>query len=301
MLAAAPDGPLRGVPIAIKDEWPLPWRAQRFGAAALAGAVPARRVGSLPGPARRRRGDRRGREHARAGLQQHRQRLDLRAGPQPLEHRALPRRLLQRARRRGRGPAGRRGGRRGRDRLDPLPGRLLRDHRPEADLRPLGDGGAPSGRADDDDRLRADVRRRRRLQAARLGPLRRAARRRRRGGPADRRRPGPRSPRTAPRRSALPARARSRRWHPKPAARCARSSSPASTSPGLAAVLVGTTERIGFISPQLLNGLGEELGPVNRGADQVPDAAAGGGNRASAAGAGAAARRAGPRLRARST
>ncbi len=35
MLAAAPDGPLYGVPIVIKDEWPLPWRAQRFGAAEL--------------------------------------------------------------------------------------------------------------------------------------------------------------------------------------------------------------------------------------------------------------------------
>lgn len=35
MLAAAPEGPLRGVPIVIKDEWPLPWRAQRFGAAEL--------------------------------------------------------------------------------------------------------------------------------------------------------------------------------------------------------------------------------------------------------------------------
>ena len=35
MLAAAPDGPLRGVPVVIKDEWPLPWRAQRFGAAEL--------------------------------------------------------------------------------------------------------------------------------------------------------------------------------------------------------------------------------------------------------------------------
>jgi Asp-tRNA(Asn)/Glu-tRNA(Gln) amidotransferase A subunit family amidase len=33
MLAAAPKGPLHGVPIVIKDEWPLPWRAQRFGAA----------------------------------------------------------------------------------------------------------------------------------------------------------------------------------------------------------------------------------------------------------------------------
>jgi len=35
MLDAAPAGPLRGVPIVIKDEWPLPWRAQRFGAAEL--------------------------------------------------------------------------------------------------------------------------------------------------------------------------------------------------------------------------------------------------------------------------
>lgn len=33
MLAAAPKGPLHGVPIVVKDEWPLPWRAQRFGAA----------------------------------------------------------------------------------------------------------------------------------------------------------------------------------------------------------------------------------------------------------------------------
>jgi Asp-tRNA(Asn)/Glu-tRNA(Gln) amidotransferase A subunit family amidase len=32
MLEQAPDGPLRGVPVVIKDEWPLPWRAQRFGA-----------------------------------------------------------------------------------------------------------------------------------------------------------------------------------------------------------------------------------------------------------------------------
>jgi Asp-tRNA(Asn)/Glu-tRNA(Gln) amidotransferase A subunit family amidase len=35
MLAAAPDGPLRGVPVVIKDEWPLPWRAQRFGSAEM--------------------------------------------------------------------------------------------------------------------------------------------------------------------------------------------------------------------------------------------------------------------------
>jgi Asp-tRNA(Asn)/Glu-tRNA(Gln) amidotransferase A subunit family amidase len=32
MLREAPDGPLHGVPVVIKDEWPLPWRAQQFGA-----------------------------------------------------------------------------------------------------------------------------------------------------------------------------------------------------------------------------------------------------------------------------
>ena len=35
MLEAAPEGPLHGVPVVIKDEWPLPWRAQRFGAAEM--------------------------------------------------------------------------------------------------------------------------------------------------------------------------------------------------------------------------------------------------------------------------
>jgi aspartyl-tRNA(Asn)/glutamyl-tRNA(Gln) amidotransferase subunit A len=37
MLAEAPDGPLRGVPVVIKDEWPLPWRAETVGAAAVPG------------------------------------------------------------------------------------------------------------------------------------------------------------------------------------------------------------------------------------------------------------------------
>ena len=35
MLDVAPDGPLHGVPVVIKDEWPLPWRAERLGAAQL--------------------------------------------------------------------------------------------------------------------------------------------------------------------------------------------------------------------------------------------------------------------------
>jgi aspartyl-tRNA(Asn)/glutamyl-tRNA(Gln) amidotransferase subunit A len=38
MLAQAPPGPLHGVPVVIKDEWPLPWRAQRFGAADMLAA-----------------------------------------------------------------------------------------------------------------------------------------------------------------------------------------------------------------------------------------------------------------------
>jgi aspartyl-tRNA(Asn)/glutamyl-tRNA(Gln) amidotransferase subunit A len=40
MLAAAPSGSLHGVPVVVKDEWPLPWRAQRFGAADML-ATPA--------------------------------------------------------------------------------------------------------------------------------------------------------------------------------------------------------------------------------------------------------------------
>jgi Asp-tRNA(Asn)/Glu-tRNA(Gln) amidotransferase A subunit family amidase len=39
MLEAAPDGPLRGVPILIKDEWPLPWRAETVGAASVPGVT----------------------------------------------------------------------------------------------------------------------------------------------------------------------------------------------------------------------------------------------------------------------
>ncbi len=39
MLEEAPDGPLRGVPVVIKDEWALPWRAERVGAAAVPGVT----------------------------------------------------------------------------------------------------------------------------------------------------------------------------------------------------------------------------------------------------------------------
>jgi Asp-tRNA(Asn)/Glu-tRNA(Gln) amidotransferase A subunit family amidase len=39
MLDEAPDGPLRGVPVLIKDEWPLPWRAETVGAASVPGVT----------------------------------------------------------------------------------------------------------------------------------------------------------------------------------------------------------------------------------------------------------------------
>ena len=38
MLDQAPRGPLFGVPVVIKDEWPLPWRAERLGAAQYLGS-----------------------------------------------------------------------------------------------------------------------------------------------------------------------------------------------------------------------------------------------------------------------
>lgn len=50
MLAAAPEGPLRGVPVVVKDEWPLPWRAQRFGSAQL--PAPAQPAPAESGPYR---------------------------------------------------------------------------------------------------------------------------------------------------------------------------------------------------------------------------------------------------------
>jgi Asp-tRNA(Asn)/Glu-tRNA(Gln) amidotransferase A subunit family amidase len=50
MLATAPAGPLRGVPVVVKDEWPLPWRAQRFGSAQL--PAPTQPVPAESGPYR---------------------------------------------------------------------------------------------------------------------------------------------------------------------------------------------------------------------------------------------------------
>ena len=84
MLAEAPRGPLYGVPVAIKDEWPLPWRAERLRRRARrrTGAG-GRRVGALPGSSRRRGGDRRGGEHARVRCRQHRPHLGVRPARNP--------------------------------------------------------------------------------------------------------------------------------------------------------------------------------------------------------------------------
>ena len=186
MLAEAPRGPLYGVPVAIKDEWPLPWRAESLGAAEPVGPPP--KAGES-GPYRALRdtgavivGVANMHEYG-AGSTGHISAFGPARNPWDTERcpggsSSGPGAAV--AARHGR----RRGGRR-RRRLDPLSGRLLRPHRVEADLRPLDHAG-PSRPADDDDRLRAAVPRRRRLPAAGRRPLRRGAGERRPRGTADR-------------------------------------------------------------------------------------------------------------------
>ena len=101
MLAAAPEGPLRGVPVVIKDEWPLPWRAQRFGSAEL--LKPTAPAESGPYRALRDAGATIvgvGNMHE-LGSGSTGNNLRLRPRPQPLGHRTLSRRLLQWPRRVG--------------------------------------------------------------------------------------------------------------------------------------------------------------------------------------------------------
>ena len=173
MLDAAPEGPLRGVPVVIKDEWPLPWRAERFGAAEMFGASPPGESGPyralrdagavIAGVANMHEwgssstGNASVYGAARNPWDTERCPGGSSSGPGA----AVGARIVAGAV----GPTGS---------VDPLPGRLLRDHRAEADLRALGDGGPPHAQHDDD-RLRADVQRRRRLPAAGLGALSRAA------------------------------------------------------------------------------------------------------------------------------
>ena len=176
MLAEAGKGALYGVPVAIKDEWPLPWRAERLGAAQQLGPPP--KPGES-GPYRALRdagavivGIANMHEYG-AGSTGHISVFGPTRNPWDTDRcsggsssgpgAAVAARLVERS-----------GGRR-RDRLDSLPGGLLRAHRPEADLRPLGDAGPPRRLHDDHDRLRADVPRRRRLPSFGRRSVRRRA------------------------------------------------------------------------------------------------------------------------------
>ena len=227
MLAAAPGGPLHGVPVVIKDEWPLPWRAQRFGAAEMmAPTAPASRplralrdagamivgVGNM--------------HELGAGSTGASPVTAPRATPgTPSAARAAPP-AGPRPRRR---PPGRRRGRRRRDRLGAPPaaycgltglkptfGRSAMEGHHMASISSMIVSGP----------LCADAGR---LPPARLGALRRGARPPESRGPADRRRPRHRLRGRGAGGERRPARRRSRRCAPRPAASCARSSSPTSS------------------------------------------------------------------------
>ena len=202
MLAGAPRGPLHGVPVVIKDEWPLPWRAERFGAAEMLG----RRL--EPGES----GPYRALRDAGAVIVGVANMHEYGAsstgaisvyGPahNPWDPSRCPGGSSS-------GPGSAVGGRLvagavGADGIGSI--RYPAAYCGITGLKPTFGRSAMEGHhiaADDDDRLRPDLRRRRRLPAARRGAVRRAARSRRRGRAADRRRPRLRSARTATRRSA---------------------------------------------------------------------------------------------------
>ena len=183
MLSEAPEGPLHGVPVAVKDMFALPWRAPRDGCVGEPLRDRCRRVDGLPAAARCRRGDRRRHEHARDGGRD-RPATSPSTGPcaTPWDTSrcgggssggsGVGRRRAARGRRR----------RHRRRRLDPLPGRLLRRHRPQVHLG-HGASGRLHARLRVDGRARPDEPRRRRRPA----PRRRAARAPDREPPRERR------------------------------------------------------------------------------------------------------------------
>ena len=188
MLNEAPEGPLHGVPVAVKDMFALPWRAPRDGAARNLTGLRRRRVGRLPAPARCGRGGRRRDQHARVRRGIDRPHLGLRPVRQPLGPGALRRRVVGWLGRRGRGAARGRSGRHRRWRVDPLPGRLLRRHRPEAHLGPRAVRGLHA-RVLVDERARAAVPGRGRRAPARRGAVGRPLEARRATTPAAGHRP----------------------------------------------------------------------------------------------------------------
>ena len=162
-------GPLHGVPVAIKDIFDIEGPPTGCGSRALCGRPAGR------GRRRRRRaasvrrcGARRQDGHARARLR----RLHA-ADAEPVGPRAQLRRLERRL---GRGGRGRRRARRDRlrhGRLDPHPRRRLRHRRDQADLRPASAGGASRrsrGRSTTSARSRARSTTRRRLRGDRRSP-----------------------------------------------------------------------------------------------------------------------------------
>ena len=98
-------------------------------------ARPARRLGSVPAPARRRRRGRRRRQPARGRPGHDRSRLAARPGGQSLEPGPLRGRVVGRVGRRGGGADGRRRGRQRQRRVDPPARRLVRRGRPQGHLR----------------------------------------------------------------------------------------------------------------------------------------------------------------------
>ena len=283
MLEAAPAGPLRGVPVVIKDEWPLPWRAQRFGAAEMLAP-------SAPGES----GPYRALRDAGATIVGVGNMHELGAsstgnvsvyGParNPWDTERCPGGSSS-------GPAAavvgaprRRRRRRRRDRLDPLPRRLLRPDRAEADLRPRGDGRPPHGRGLDHDRLRPALRRRRRLPPARRRPLRRAAGGRRRRRAADRDRPRQRHRRRRPGGPRC-LRGGDRGLREETGGELVEIDLPDLETAALATVLIANTEGLAGLRPSAqLARPGAE--PDRPWPAQVPDAAAGGRRRQGGAGA----------------
>ena len=220
--AAGEDGPLLGVPIAVKDEIDIGGHVTSRGTDAFTVPAAGRRRGRPP-PARRRRGHRRQDEDARARALAVHGVGDLGRHPQPVGHRPDTRRLQRRVGRRGRGRDRARRARRRRRGLDPHPGRLHRPLRPQAATRPRPPRAARPGRQPLDrlrrahalrPRLRDHARRAhgvgRDVHRRRARRARSAADRRVRGVPARRPRPpGPRRPRRAARHRRRPATTRS--------------------------------------------------------------------------------------------
>ncbi len=263
MLESAPEGPMHGVPVVIKDEWPLPWRAQRFGAAELfspvapgesgpyralrdAGAVIAGVANmhewgasstgnvSVYGPARNPWDTDRCPGGSSSG-----------SGS------AVGARIVA--------------GAVGADGIGSI--RYPAAYCGVTGLKPTFGRSAMQGHhlaASTDDRLRPALHRRRGLPAAGVRPLRGAARARGPERPADRHRRR-RSPMTAPEPVRAACEEAIEALREETGGEVREIELPGVELSGLAAVLVATSEGLGGITPAKLNSMSPEIGPINRG------------------------------------